>query len=486
MSAIHPLQPQALWQHFAAICDIPHPSFHEDQIREHLIGFAKAHDLEWQEDSVGNIIIRKEASPGMKNRTGVVLQGHMDMVPQKNNETVHDFPTDQIKAYVDGDWVTAEGTTLGADNGIGMAAAMAVLAAKDLQHGPIEALFTTNEEAGMTGAQGLEPGLLNGSILLNMDTEEEGELYVGCAGGVFIKINGQYQAETTASLSNIVYKKLTLSGLRGGHSGCDIHLGRGNAIKLMVRALQRLEAEGVRIASLNGGSLANAIPREASAVIALPEASQEACARIIDQCSQEFTNELSVAEPGLTLTMSNEEKASSLMPEHTQKQWLAALNACPNGAQRMSDSIEDVVETSLNMGVLTIGDGNIHVQVLPRSLVGSCNDALRDAVAGLFGMLEAEVLFEDSYPGWQPDSDSNILAIMKNVYNDLFGQEPGVKVVHAGLECGLLGSKYPQWDMISFGPTICFPHSPDEKVHIQSVARFWDFLVATLKAVPEA
>lgn len=484
MSAIHELQPRALWQHFSAICDIPHPSFHEEQIREHLIGFAKEHNLQWQSDAAGNVIIRKQATPGMENRVGVILQGHMDMVPQKNNDTVHDFTTDPIKARIDGDWVTAEGTTLGADNGIGMAATLAVLAAKDLQHGPVEALFTATEETGMIGAQGLQQGILEGKILLNLDTEEEGELCIGCAGGTRIEISGDYSTESAPG--GLTCKTLSISGLKGGHSGCDIHLGRGNAIKLLARVLHRLEAEGVRIASLTGGSLANAIPREASAVIAIPESSLAACDNIIDQCRNELSAELANAEPNLALALSDAAPAAGLMSLRDQSQWIAAVDACPNGAQRMSDSIDGVVETSLNLGVLTINEGKITAHILPRSLVGSCNDALSDAVAGLFRMLDAEVVFSDSYPGWKPDPDSQILATMKRVYAELYGQEPGVQVVHAGLECGLLGSKYPQWDMISFGPTIRFPHSPDEKVHIQSVARFWDLLVATLKAVPQA
>lgn len=482
MRTIHELLPNALWQHFSAICDIPHPSFHEEQIRDHLIGFAKAHHLEWLLDDAGNVIIRKGATAGMESRAGVILQGHMDMVPQKNSDTVHDFTTDPIKARIDGDWVTAEGTTLGADNGIGMAATLAVLAATDLQHGPIEALFTATEETGMIGAQGLEPGLLKGRILLNLDTEDEGELYIGCAGGARIQITGQYSPEVADA--DFSFKTLAITGLKGGHSGCDIHLGRGNAIKLLVRVVQRLQEHGVRIASINGGSLANAIPREASAVIAIPESAQTVCAQIIDQCSSEITAELATVEPDLQLTLSDTEPATELMPLADQGKWVAAISACPNGAQRMSDSITGVVETSLNIGVFTIDAGKIVSNILVRSLVDSCNNALRDAVAGLFRILGAEVVYQDSYPGWKPDPDSQILTLMQQVYSELYGKTPGVKVVHAGLECGLLGSKYPQWDMISFGPTIRFPHSPDEKVHIQSVARFWDFLVATLKAVP--
>ena len=484
MSDLHQLQPTSLWQHFSAICDIPHPSFHEDQIREHLIGFASQYNLECETDEVGNVIMRKPATTGMENRTGIVFQSHMDMVPQKNNDIEHDFVTDPIKTYIDGEWVTAEGTTLGADNGIGMAAALAVLAADDIEHGPIEALFTTNEEAGMTGAQALKPGLFNGKILLNMDTEDEGQLYMGCAGGVFIKINSDYQQDVAEGDLN--FHALNLFGLKGGHSGCDIHLGRGNAIKLLVRTLRRLEVHGVRIASLTGGSLANAIPREASVIIAVPADQQDQVAALVDSLHSELSNELKIAEPDLAITLVNAQPVEQLMPVQTQAQWLAALEACPNGALRMSDTVTGVVETSANMGVLTIADGKVQVQVLPRSLVDSCVDATRDTVAGLFKLLDADVQFADSYPGWQPNSDSKILAIMKDVYSELYGKVPSVQVVHAGLECGLLGSKYPEWDMISFGPTICFPHSPDEKVHIDSVQKFWDFLIATLKVIPEA
>ena len=482
MSALHQLQPASIWQHFAAICDIPHPSFHEDQIREHLVGFAAQYNLECETDEVGNVIMRKPATAGMENKTGVIFQSHMDMVPQKNNDTEHDFTTDPIKAIIDGDWVTAEGTTLGADNGMGMAAALAVLAADDIEHGPLEALFTTNEEAGMTGAQGLKPGLFKGKILLNMDTEEEGQLYMGCAGGVFIKVDGNYQQEDIQE--GLSFHTISLSGLKGGHSGCDIHLGRGNAIKLLVRVMRRLESHGARVASLTGGDLANAIPREASAIIAVPADQQEQVAALVDTLAMELANELKIAEPDLQMTMTTAQSTEQLMSVQDQSKWLAALEACPNGALRMSDAVEGVVETSTNMGVLTIADGKVRVQVLPRSLIDSCVDATRDAVEGLFKLLDADVKFQDSYPGWQPNADSNILAIMKGVYSDLYGKVPSVQVVHAGLECGLLGSKYPEWDMISFGPTICFPHSPDEKVHIGSVQKFWDYLVATLKQIP--
>ena len=483
MSTLHQLQPTALWQHFAAICDIPHPSFHEEQILEHLIGFARQHNLEYQTDEAGNIIMRKPATPGLEKKAGIIFQNHMDMVPQKNHGTEHDFPTAPIKAYIDGDWVTAEGTTLGADNGIGMAAALAVLAADDLEHGPIEALFTSTEEAGMVGAQGLKPGVLNGKILLNLDTEDEGELYTGCAGGVRIQINGQYQPESgDASLK---FMHLNLSGLKGGHSGCDIHLGRGNAIKLLVRALRQLENHQVRLASFRSGSVPNAIPREANATIALPGEQLESVAAIVDQLNSEFTNELQQAEPNLKLTLIDAD-VSPLLPVSTQNQWLAALAACPNGVLRMSDTVEGVVETSSNLGVLKIAEGKMQAQVMPRSLIDSCVTATGDTVKGLFNLVDAEVQFIDPYPGWQPNADSNILSIMQGVYANLYGQEPAVKVIHAGLECGLLGSKYPEWDMISFGPTICFPHSPDEKVHIHSVQKFWNLLVATLKAIPES
>ncbi len=484
MSSLHELLPNAIWQHFSAICDIPHPSFHEQQILDHLIGFARQNQLDYSSDEAGNLIIRKPATSGMEDRVGVIIQGHVDMVPQKNEDTLHDFTTDPIQAYINGEWVTARGTTLGADNGIGVAAALAVLESDTLEHGAIEALFTVNEEAGMTGAQELKQGMFEGKILLNLDTEDEGELYAGCAGGVFIKIDDTYIPEASGPSEKSVFQTLILKGLNGGHSGCDIHLGRGNAIKLMTRLLRRLEALDIRVASFNGGSLANAIPRESSAVIAIPSESRSDAIRVFEECREELMKELAIAEPGLTLTMTEAKHQTSVMPAAIQRNWLVALDACPNGALRMSDNIEGVVETSSNMGVLTLSEGKIHLQVLPRSLSGSANDAIRDTIAGLFSMVEASIKFEDSYPGWTPDPQSRILAIMKTVYQDIFGKIPAVKVIHAGLECGLLGSKYPDWDMVSFGPTIRFPHSPGEKVHIESVRKFWDLLVATLKAIP--
>ena len=484
MSSISELQPTALWQHFAAICDIPHPSEHEEQIREHLIGFAQAHNLDYQVDEANNIIIRKPATAGMENRVGVILQGHTDMVPQKNNDVAHDFVTDPIQAYIDGEWVKAKGTTLGADNGIGMAAALSVLAAKDIEHGPIEALFTSNEEVGMDGAQGLEPAMLEGRILLNLDTEEEGELYIGCAGGTRVIATTNYTPETAPA--GMVFKTLTVNGLKGGHSGCDIHLGRGNAIKLFMRTMVQLEKHGVRIAELTGGSLANAIPREAVAVIAIPEAALSAVEAIVTEHEQLFKHELAAVEPTLAmaLTEAEAEAAAELMPLRTQQQWVAVVDVCPNGVQRMSDSVEGVVETSSNIGVCHFKGGEIVVNAMPRSLIDSCGDALSEAIANLFKMVGAELDLSDSYPGWRPNAASPILAKMKQVYQNLYGREAGVQVVHAGLECGLLGSKYPNWDMISFGPTIKFPHSPDEKVHIASVAKFWELLVATLKTIP--
>lgn len=483
MSTLDALQPSSLWQYFSAICNIPHPSGHEEQIRNYIIEFAKEHNLEHSVDAAGNVIIKKPATIGMEDRAGVILQGHMDMVPQKNNDTQHDFAKDPILAHVDGEWVKARGTTLGSDNGIGMAATLAVLASTDVAHGPLEALFTSDEEVGMTGAQALQPGQFSGNILLNLDTEEEGELFIGCAGGTRVQVTGNYQQETINPQETIC-KTLTLNGLKGGHSGCDIHLWRGNAIRLMVRALSQLQTQGVRVVSMVGGSLANAIAREAVVVIAMPKAAEAQCAQLVDELSRTFTNELAVAEPNLKLILSDAEQASTMMSKDDQSRWLAAFNACPNGVLRMSDSVEGVVETSSNIGVLNMKDGEIYAHIMPRSLVESCQQALDEQISGLFHLVGANVELQDSYPGWTPNANSPILATMKAVYEKLFDKEVGVQVVHAGLECGLLGSKYPTWDMISFGPTIKFPHSPDEMVHIQSVAKFWALLVATLKAVP--
>ena len=378
MSEIRNLYPQSVWQQFDDICAIPHPSHHEEMLRDHVVAFCKEHNLSHDVDATGNIIIRKPATAGMENRRGVILQAHMDMVPEKNSDKEHDFTKDPIEPIIDGEWVRANDTTLGADNGIGLAAAMAVLAADDVPHGPLEVLVTTNEEDGMSGAQGLEPGLFKGDIFLNLDTEEEGEVYVGCAGGVRIVSKASYQSEAVPAAHAL--RSLTIKGLNGGHSGCDIHLYRANAIKLMVRTVKALEEFGARLVSLQGGTLFNAIPRESNAIIALPEAKLEEAEAKLDAFADELRNEYKAADTDLTVSVDTAESADGVMSLTAQRTWLDALHACPNGVIRMSDAIEGVVETSANLGVTKIEAGEILVQVLPRSLVDSACDDTRETV----------------------------------------------------------------------------------------------------------
>ncbi len=477
------LEPKALWENFYALTQIPRPSKHEEKIQEFMVEFGKSLGLVTEKDAAGNIMIRKPATPGMEDRKGIIMQGHLDMVPQKNSDTKHDFEADPIDAWIDGEWVKARGTTLGADNGMGVAAAMAVLAAKNLVHGPVEALFTSDEETGMTGAFGLQGGWLKGDILLNMDSEDEGELYVGCAGGV----NGTVEFEYDEMVVPKGYSpfKLTIKGLKGGHSGLDINLGRGNANKLLVRFLKYATREmDVRLAEINGGGMRNAIPREAYAVVVVPTEAVTEFLAAISKYESVYKAELSIAEPNLSFKAEETLKPKSLIDERVQDDLIDSVYACPNGAIRFSDSVPGLVETSTNLATIKSENGVISVKCLLRSSVDSAKDDLCEQVDSVFSLAGGMVRFEGAYPGWKPNMDSDILKQMKKIYENKFGKTPEVKAIHAGLECGILGINYPHWDMISFGPTMRFPHSPDEKVNIGTVQKFWDFLVETLKNAP--
>jgi dipeptidase D len=477
------LQPALLWKNFYSLTQIPRPSKHETRIREFIVQFGKNLGLETIQDEVGNVIIRKPASPGMENLKGVILQGHMDMVPQKNNDTAHDFEKDPIDAYIDGGWIKARGTTLGADNGLGVAAAMAVLEAKDIQHGPVEVFITTDEETGMTGAMGIKAGVLKGDILLNLDTEEEGELYIGCAGGT--NGNFSFRFKTAAVPAGVEAYKIVVTGLKGGHSGVDIHLGRGNSIKILSRILwEGAKHFGLRLASLEGGSLRNAIPRESSALVVLPLGNKDAFLKTLSDLELIIKKELASVEPTLKIFASPSGKPVSLMDEITQTNIINALYACPNGVIRMSNEMPGLVETSINLGVLKTESNMVFGQTLLRSSVDTAKLDLQNMVDAVFSMAGAEISFDGHYPGWKPNPDSAILHLMLNLYKKIFGKEPAVKAIHAGLECGILGGTYPGWDMISVGPTIVSPHSPDEKAEIGSVKKFWDYLLATLKNIP--
>jgi len=465
---------------------IPRPSKHEEKIQEWAVNFGKNLGLETIKDEVGNVIIRKPATLGMENCKGVVLQGHLDMVPQKNSDKTHDFEKDPIEAIVDGEWVKANGTTLGSDNGIGVSAAMAVLKKKKFKLGPVEVLVKVTEEKGMDGGNGLKPGLLNGDSLINMDSEDEGELYVGCAGGEDVTAKFKYTEKKTAK--NQVGMKLSVTGMKGGHSGIDIVLGRGNAIKVFFRILNTAhEKLGVRLAEIEGGSLRNAIPREAFGTLVVKEDNIKNLTKLVDELTGIIKNELSATEPALTISLENVKLPKTVIDKKVQKRLTAAIVACPNAVIRMSDSMEGLVETSTNLAIVKSDakKKTISAACLMRSSVDSAKEELGTRMKAVFELAGAEVKLSGAYPGWKPNMDSAILKTMQEVYNKNFGKIPEIKAIHAGLECGILGGNYPNWDMISFGPTIRFPHSPDEKVNIATVQKFWDFLVATLESIPE-
>ena len=479
------LQPGEVWANFYELTRIPRPSYHEEQIREFMVNFGKSLGLDTHKDEAGNVIIRKPATSGMENRKGVILQGHLDMVPQKNSDKAHDFSKDPIETIIDGEWVKANGTTLGADNGIGVASAMAVLASKDIAHGPIEALFTATEETGMDGANGLKPGVLDGQILINMDSEDEGELYVGCAGGEDACAEFTF-SEVPVPADSIAFK-LNVTGLKGGHSGMDIILGRGNANKIFFRLLKEANKVcGVRLASINGGSLRNAIPREAFGVVTVPYATADKLVGLVAGLTNIIKRELSATEPTLKIELAKTEMPASLIDEKTQINLTHAIVAAPNGVIRMSDSMIGLVETSTNLAIVKSDNATktISIACLMRSSVDSARAELGSRMESVFTLAGAKVTLTGGYPGWKPNMESPILKTMQKVYNEKYGRIPEIKAIHAGLECGILGGKYPNWDMISFGPTIRFPHSPDEKVNIESVGKFWDFLVETLKNIP--
>ena len=480
---IRHLEPQRLWTIFEEICAIPHPSKHEARIIEYVKGFGEKLGLDTQVDQVGNIVIRKPATPGLEDRKTIVLQGHLDMVPQKNNDTTHDFEKDPIRPVIDGEWVKASGTTLGADNGIGVAAAMAVLASNDLEHGPIECLFTVDEETGMTGAFGIQPGFLRGDILINLDSEDEGELYIGCAGA--IDTNATFPCPQEPAPAGHRAFTLEVKGLRGGHSGLDIHLGRGNANKILTRLLWTVHRElGARLAAIEGGSLRNAIPREASAIVTVDEKRAEGLKMRVAEIGAMVSHELSVADPELSIRIAPADMPGYVMESGAANRLLSSLYGCPNGVMRMDASMPGVVETSTNLAIVRSKDDTVEVATLQRSSVDSAKEDLCQMIRSVLELGGAEVQHAGAYPGWKPNVDSPILKTMKEVYNKKFGKVPQQKVIHAGLECGLLGGVYPALDMISFGPTIRNPHSPDEKVHTGTVGQFWEFLVETLRHAP--
>ncbi|MBN2350175.1 MAG: aminoacyl-histidine dipeptidase [Bacteroidales bacterium] len=482
-NSLNHLKPEIIWSIFSDLCNIPRPSKKEEKVIQYVKNFGEQLGLETFVDVAGNVIIKKPATRGMENRMGVVLQSHLDMVPQKNSETSHDFEKDPIQAYVDGDWVTAKDTTLGADNGIGVSAILAILRSHNLKHGPIEALFTIDEETGMTGAFALEPGMLNGKILINLDSEEEGELYVGCAGGLDANIEFNYPL--IAPENNMLGFEIIIKGLKGGHSGLDINLGRGNSNKLLARILWNLvKSFNAEMSSFNGGNLRNAIPRESFAKIAIDKKSEAAVIDYMTKIKSVIINELSAVEPNLEILWKVTELPAQIANKESSLNILKALYACPNGVIRMSDSMPGMVETSSNMAIVKMAEGNAVVHCLLRSAVDSAKQELAERIQSVFELAVARVSFSGEYPGWKPNMSSPILKTMQEVYQQNYGKKSAIQSIHAGLECGIIGASYPQMDMISFGPTIKYPHSPDEKVHIGSVGKFWDYLIKTLENIP--
>jgi len=481
---IQNIKPTEVWSIFKEMCQIPRPSNHEVEIQDWAVKFGENLGLETVKDGVGNVIIRKPATAGMEDRKGVIFQGHLDMVPQKNSDKEHDFTTDPIEAYIDGDWVTANGTTLGADNGIGVSSALAVLASKTIKHGPLEVLLTATEETGMDGAIGLKGGLLNGDILINTDTEDEGTFSIGCAGG--IDVIATFKKKTTKKIpEKSTAFNLKVTGLKGGHSGVDIHLGRGNANKVFFRIFKEMNAElGVSLAEIQGGSLRNAIPREAFGLVVVKTKKAASFIEKVEELAAKIKAELVHVEPNLAIEVETAEMPKTILKKSFQKKLTNAVWAAPNDVARMSDTMPGTVETSSNLAIVKTNDKTIEISCLVRSFSESAKSALASQLDSTFKLAGASVVLEGSYPGWQPDVESEILEIMKNLYTKQFGKVPQLLAMHAGLECGILGSTYPKWDMISIGPTIKFPHSPDEKVNIETVQKYWNFLLNTLENIP--
>ena len=480
---IRNLEPKDLWNKFADLNAVPRPSKKEDRVIKFIKDFGNSLGLETFEDEIRNVIIRKPATAGMENRKALVIQGHLDMVHQKNNDTVFDFDKQGIDMYVDGDWVRARGTTLGADNGLGVAMIMAILESNEMKHPAIEALFTIDEETGMTGALNLKAGVLRGDILLNMDTEEDDEIDIGCAGGIDVTANRSYNEEETPEGS--VGYTITIKGLTGGHSGMDIHKGFGNANKIMNRLLfDGFENFGLQIAEISGGSLRNAIPRESVAKVIVAGMYDEAFVFDMQEIIGDIKTEFKTMEPNLAIEIEKADVPSKVMDLGVQEGLLRSIYAAHNGVYRMSADMEDLVETSNNIARLIVKDGEISIQNLTRSSVETSKIDLANSLRSAYELFGCEVTFGGSYPGWTPNVKSEILDVLVNIYEKQNNEKPKVVACHAGLECGILGANYPDMDMISFGPTIHGAHSPDERASIKSSQKFYKFMLEILENIP--
>ncbi|MGI6479743.1 MAG: aminoacyl-histidine dipeptidase [Salinivirgaceae bacterium] len=484
MGKLSQLEPKEVWKYFEEICAVPRPSKKEEKIIEYIKQFGIKHNLATKVDKIGNVLIQKPATKGWEDRATIILQSHMDMVCEKNSDVKFDFEKDAIQPYIDGEWVKAKGTTLGADDGIGMAAQLALLASKTIEHGDIECLFTVDEETGLTGAFALEPGFMKGKILLNLDSEDEGEIFIGCAGGIDTVAILEYAPKSIPSKSKAF--ALKVSGLKGGHSGDEIDKGLGNSNKIATRfMMQASKLTDVRIASFDGGNLRNAIPREATVIFVAPKGDSIPLKNLCEKFYTEIKNELKSTEPNVLVEITSADMPKHVINRKAQEKLLNALHGVWHGVVEMSRDIPGLVETSTNLAsVKFIGKNRIEITTSQRSSVESQKQAIAQTVASVFELADAGIEHSSGYPGWQPNTKSPILEISVKAYKDLFGKKPLVRAIHAGLECGLFLKKYPDLDMISFGPTLRDVHSPDERIHIGSTQKFWDFLIEVIQKAP--
>lgn len=481
MSDILNLEPKRVFYYFNEICKVPRPSKKEEKIIAWLLETGKALGLDTKRDEIGNVLISKPATPGRENVTPVIFQSHIDMVCEKNNDTVFDFEKDAIQPYIDGEWLKAKGTTLGADDGIGMAIALAILEAKDLEHGPIECLFTVDEETGLSGAFALQPGFMNGKMLLNLDSEDEGEFFIGCAGGKDTTATLEFEYEDKIPGNSVAYT-VKVQGLQGGHSGDDINKGRGNAVKLLTRILWNAYQEfDVRIADINAGNLRNAIAREGYALVTLPKELAADFEGYLKEVDEILKKEFFVTDPNVEVVFEKAAMPKKIMQELLQIDLMNALYVCPHGVQSMAQDIPNFVETSSNLAAVKIENDQIIITTSQRSSVESKKQCVIDKVAAAFYMVGADVIHSDGYPGWTPNPNSEVLKVLEQAYQNVFNKKPEVKAIHAGLECGLFSEKYPDLDMVSYGPTLRGVHSPDERLLIPTVKMCWDVTVEFLK-----
>lgn len=483
MSEIKNLKPECIWRNFDALTQVPRPSGHLEKVQQFLLDFAKRAGVEAYKDEAENIVMRKPATPGMENRKTTILQAHMDMVPQKDKDSTHDFVNDPIQTYIDGDWVRAKGTTLGADNGLGVAAIMAIMEATDLKHGPLEALITADEETGMFGANALPEGKLEGEILLNLDTEEDDELIIGSAGGVDITATLDYKS--VESDKEDVAVKVVIKGLKGGHSGLEICEGRGNANKMMARIVRDAIADDdACLATWHGGNMRNAIPREAEVVLTLPKENKEDLVALVAEYKTIFNDEFKGIENEITVLVEDVDLPAEVVPEEIQDNLVDAIYAAHNGVWRYIPSIPNIVETSSNLAIVDVEGGKAAVKILARSSSESVKEEISRSLESCFNMAGMKVEFSGEYGGWNPNTESELIKVMQGLYKELFNEEPKVQVVHAGLECSIILSKYPGLDICSFGPTLRSPHTPNERAYWPSAAKFWALLTRTLEEIP--